>query len=244
MKSEEQIDEEKKAEDEAIEDLDDNFVTIEGLIISNNFDHLLDIVDEENINKFSLKQRQCMSFEADIQFFIDSAKDLFDEVKETKKTSETHLIVHASHQSEDEGILIIHKNQRLELSWITSPKNDMIADTLVLLALQLPKNPPSQVLLQIHKDSKDDKKTTIIDVLTQHCEKLKFGDLIITQELNKDEEMLTKVRELLKKEEQKITVLNEEGESVACLDLTNYELECENDEVKSYLVNLIKLTAE
>ena len=97
------------------------------------------------------------------------------------------------------------------------------------------------MLQQIDSDTKDDKKATMIDILAQHCEYLKLGEVEIRNELNKDGETLEKVREALKEGEKTIQVIDETNESVAEIDLETKEVKSEEDDVKQYLHNLVKL---
>lgn len=135
--------EKKNQEDQEIveNEFDDNFVTIQGLFVEGPMDNI--IIDENEISEFTsltkstLMQKQYIPFKYDPEFFINSAKDLFErvEVYEDKENSSQE----GNLQINIEGIHInYYKNsQLLECSWNASPKLDLVTDAIGLLALQL-----------------------------------------------------------------------------------------------------------
>ena len=89
-----------------------NYITVDGVIIKQDFDHL--IMEENEVDKYTpLQSDGPKAPKYDIKFVIEGQIE----------------------------VLYFRKKELLQVQWLTSPKNDLIADSVWLLVLQIKENP-------------------------------------------------------------------------------------------------------
>ena len=122
-----------------------NYVTVDGIFIKQDFDHLIvgeDEVDEyTQLTKSTMLQTLYVPFPYDIQVLNFYLHSYFADVKLSygaKTPTERYSIKFTVEELE---LLYFEKAHMLQLEWLTSPKNDLVADSLSLLILQINEKP-------------------------------------------------------------------------------------------------------
>ena len=114
-------------------------MTIDGIFIKQDFDHLIvgeDEIDEyTQLTKATMKQTLYVPFPYDVQVLNFYLHSYFSDVSiefGNKQVGDKHSI-----RFDIEGIDLkyFEKAQMLQIEWVTSPKNDLVADSLSLLIL-------------------------------------------------------------------------------------------------------------
>lgn len=129
----------------------ENFVTVDGVLIKQDFDRF--ILDESEVDKYtplqcaSMEQTLFVKYSFDVQVLtyflysyyadvhVEFPKPGQDDKFDMKFVVET--AIHVSYYS---------KGEMLKVHWVTSPKNDLIADSLCLMVLQIKEKPTPQLL--------------------------------------------------------------------------------------------------
>ena len=137
-----------------LEEFDDNFATIEGLYVQANVGDIL-VHEEElktftGITKSSLTQKLIIPYIYDIQYFIQAAKNMFDEVEIIQDPDRDWGQKDVEIVIWDVKISYKKKAKILEWNWLTTPKSDLITDTIGLIATQISANPPASMVKNIH----------------------------------------------------------------------------------------------
>ncbi len=127
-----------------------NYVTIEGIFIKQDFDHL--ILDEDEISQYTtltkstLKQTLFIPFKYDVQILNFYLHSYFADIKVLYSNPSTHQLNPSSKYDlcfliDDLSLFYFQRAEMLQLEWVTSPKTDLIADSLSLLILQVNEKP-------------------------------------------------------------------------------------------------------
>lgn len=127
-----------------------NYVTVDGIFIKQDFDHLIVAEDEleqyTSLTKSTMKQTLFVPFPYDIQILNFYLHSYFSEVKVEINPSKYAQLGHPLQGTDgakytmkftvDEiEVFFYEKAEILQVEWITSPKNDLVADSLSLLIL-------------------------------------------------------------------------------------------------------------
>ena len=156
-------------------------VEVSGIFIKHDFDHI--ILNEDEVEKYTngklthslMKQTLFVNYEYDIQVLLYFMHAHFpsvetkmgqDEVEAAlgKKSSkyDLKLIIGRDGNSKQYGVTIkyYYSAQKLKIQWISSPRNDMLADSVSLLILNINENTsPSLVsMLDITKKGRQEQE--------------------------------------------------------------------------------------
>lgn len=138
-----------------------NYVTVDGIFIKQDFDHLIVSEDEleqyTSLTKSTMKQTLFVPFPYDIQILNFYMHSYFAEVQVEVNPLKYAKVAEAPGQSntlkytlkfvvEEIEVLYFERAQMLQIEWVTSPKNDLVADSLSLLVLQINDKPTPQLL--------------------------------------------------------------------------------------------------
>ena len=114
-----------------------NYVTVDGIFIKQDFDHLIvgedEVDDYTELTKSTMKQTLYVPFPYDIQILNFYLHSYFADVKLNIGSPNDKHELHF--QVEEVNLFYFEKAQMLQLEWLTSPKNDLVADSLSLLIL-------------------------------------------------------------------------------------------------------------
>lgn len=122
-----------------------NYVTVDGIFIKQDFDHL--IMGEDDVDKYTtltkstMKQTLFIPFEYDIQILNYYLHQYFAEVRVVFNSDKSDKKYDIHFQIEDISLSYFAKAHMLQLEWLTSPKNDLVADSLSLMILQINEKP-------------------------------------------------------------------------------------------------------
>ena len=130
-----------------------NFVTVDGVLIKQDFDHL--IMEENEVDKYTSLQSATMQqtlyvpYPHDIQVLAYFLYSYYAQVEVEYTSNASQDSVNAAKPKYDlvfkvEGqieIAYFKKSELLQVSWETSPKNDLVADSVCLLVLQIKEHP-------------------------------------------------------------------------------------------------------
>ena len=160
---------EKMMNDTAAEDDLSNYVTVDGVIIKQDFDYL--IMEENEVDKYTplqsatMEQTLYVPYQHDIQVLgyflhsyyaqvdvefprVDTAaqpddmsaaaaqQPMFSAAKHEFKKYDIKFLVEGQIE-----VLYYRKQELLQVKWLTSPKNDLVADSVCLLVMQIKENP-------------------------------------------------------------------------------------------------------
>lgn len=147
-----------------------NYVTVDGIFIKQDFDHL--ILDEAEVDKYTtltrstLKQTMFIPFKYDVEVLSFYLNSYFAEVQTFLGQDSMNESMNGHQEKpkydlkfvvDDIVVFYFERAQVLKMEWVTSPKNDLVADSLSLLILQINENPTPQLcnLMSAIKDGRD-----------------------------------------------------------------------------------------
>ena len=123
-------------------------VELSGIFIKHDFDHI--ILNENEVEKYTkgnltystLKQTLFVPFEYDIQVMLYFLHCHFPQVETQMGQDEVQATLNGKNQKYDllitvEGISMkyYYNAQKIKMEWVTSPKNDMVADSICMLVM-------------------------------------------------------------------------------------------------------------
>jgi hypothetical protein len=128
---------------------DEQFVTVDGILIKQDFDRF--IMDESEVDKYtplqcaSMEQTLYVKYCFDIQVLTYFLYSYYADVSVVFPSGEDRydlkfVVEKAIH------VTYFRKGEMLKVQWETSPKNDLIADSLCLMVLQIKEKPTPQLL--------------------------------------------------------------------------------------------------
>jgi len=127
------------------------FVTVDGVMIKQDFDRF--ILDDSEVDKYtplqcaSMEQTLYVKYSYDPQVLTYFLYSYYPDVKVEISTAQTEerydlrFVIESAIQMD-----YYRKAETLKVRWETSPKNDLIADSLCLLVLQIKEKPTPQLL--------------------------------------------------------------------------------------------------
>eukprot|EP01121_Diplochlamys_sp_Union-15-3_P014906 TRINITY_DN4819_c0_g1_i2.p1 TRINITY_DN4819_c0_g1~~TRINITY_DN4819_c0_g1_i2.p1 ORF type:complete len:235 (+),score=33.50 TRINITY_DN4819_c0_g1_i2:195-899(+) len=191
---------------------------LSGLLLTKDFQHHLvspeDLHSYTNLHSSEITQKLSVPCTVPRSILRTSLCQLYDGVDDIARDSKPSLLVH------DSIYVITESRDKVTLEWVSNPVNDMLADSIVAVILQIESNPSSMRVGPVAEISHFGKESK------HHLEKIQmlfskhFGDVQADYHRG-------------------IIVINVDG-TTAAINFKTHEIECEDPQLKSRVVSLLK----